>query len=373
MTAPHELFASCAPGLEPLLEAELATLGALDPKKIDGGVAFRGHRGAIYRANLESGIATHVLLRIARFEAARFDQLERQVRGIEWGQYLKPGVPREIRVTARKSRLHHTGAIAERVEREISRQLGDPPKGDGAVPIGLRFVHDRVLMSIDTSGAPLHRRGYRVRSGPAPLREDLAHALILASGWDRDTALIDPLCGTGTIAIEAAGLARRMAPGRLRGFAFERTPLLHEPTWSKVRAASEARVLPEAPALISGFDRDAAAVSSSRKNAEKAGVSPSFQRAVISELPVGAQPAAGALVTNPPYGRRLGGETDLAPLYRSLGRYAAALPDTWKLALMCTDRRLGLRVDSGLSTAFVTDAGGIKVRALCRAAPAEPA
>ena len=123
MTAPFELFASCSPGLEPLLEAELSELGALQPKATAGGVRFRGHRRLIYRVNLESGLATHVRLRVARFTARYFDTLEQHLAGIDWTRYLAPGVARKYRVTARKSRLHHTGAIEERADAAITCAL----------------------------------------------------------------------------------------------------------------------------------------------------------------------------------------------------------------------------------------------------------
>ena len=364
MSAPHELFASCAPGLEPLLEAELGALGALDLDRTPGGVRFRGHRRVIYRVNLESGLATHVLVRVASFVARRFDTLEEQLGKIAWERYLTPGVPRRYRVVAKKSRLVHTGAIAERAANAIAKRLRDEATTDDAgVPVHLRFFRDRVQVSVDTSGAPLHRRGYRLDGGPAPLREDLARALVFASGWSTSTPLVDPLCGTGTIPIEAAFFAQQIAPGHLRSFSFEQTPLLDAPTWAEVREASSTAAR-EGPTIL-GRDRDPRAIAASRANAARAGVAARFEEASLS-APLEIDAEGGAIVTHPPFGLRMGGKRDLAPLYRALG---AMVPDGWRFALLSADRKLGLRSGRDLRTAFLTDAGGVKVRALVSRSP----
>lgn len=367
VSAPASIFASCLPGLEALLARELEGLGALEPRPVAGGVAFRGHRRVVYRSNLESGLATHVLLRVASFRAARFEELERELDAIAWERWLVPGAPRAVRASAHKSRLHHTGALAERATRAIARRLGDEAgEADGAVPILLRLSRDQVTVSIDTSGAPLHRRGYRVRTTAAPLREDLARALVVASGWDPSTPLVDPVCGSGTIAIEAAGLARGLPPGRLRAFAFERTALHDEAAWREVREAALSRALERAPAPILASDRDAAAIEAARENAARAGVEGdvSFAVSPISALDLSAVGGrAGSLVLNPPYGHRLGEADRLPPLYRAIGRRAAEL-EGWRVAILTSERRLGMLVSKALRTAFVTKSGGLSVRAL---------
>lgn len=368
MTAPLPLFASCAPGLEAMLAAELADLGALDPRAVPGGVRFSGHRAVVYRASLESGLASHVLARVGSFHAARFDRLAGALERLPWEGFLTPGVPRAFRVTAKKSRLHHTEAVAERAARAIARRLGDTcadPSRRG-VPVLLRLERDRVQASVDTSGEPLHRRGYRTHTSKAPLREDLARALILASGWDPATPFVDPFCGSGTLPIEAAYLARRLAPGRRRGFAFERMALFHAATWRRVREQAEARELARAPAPILGGDRDAGVLSAAAHNAERAAVRADvrLEHAPVSELPLEALAAepAGALVTNPPYGHRLSRDRDLAPLYRALGRRVAALPPGWRLAIACRDRRLARAVAPDLRAALAVLAGGLRIR-----------
>ncbi len=370
MTAPLSLFASCAPGLEPLLASELAALGALSPRVVPGGVAMQGHRRLVYRVNLESGLASHVLVRVGAVEAERFDTLTRALGTLPWERFLLPGVGRAVRAAASKSRLHHSGALEERALRAIADRLGDglaDPDPEG-VPIALRMVRDRATLSVDTSGVPLHRRGYRLAVSAAPLREDLARALLVASGWDATTPLVDPFCGAGTLAIEGIALARRLAPGRQRTFAFERTPLMHEPTWTDVRAQAEAAARGRAPAPVLASDRDPAALEATHANAARAGVADDLAACVatVSELdlaPVADAPT-GLLVANPPYGHRLGNADALAPLYRTLGRRARELPPGWTVAVVTSERRLGMLVSPRLRAAFLTDSGGLRVRAL---------
>lgn len=365
MAAPFSLFVSCAPGLEPFLQDELAQLGALDPEVRPGGVVARGHRRVVYRINLQSGLASHVLLRVGTFVATGWSAFEREMSELPWARFLAPGVPRTFRVTARKSRLSHTGAIAERAARILARCLHDDriePEPEG-VPVQIRMDYDRAIVSIDTSGAPLHRRGYRLATGKAPLREDLARALVLASGWDRESPLVDPFCGAGTIGIEAALFAREMPVGGQRSFAFERTPLLDRADWEAVRAEARSATRSASPRIVLA-DRDASVLEAARENAERAGVVDAieFVHARVSELDFGAERAS--IVTNPPYGERLSAHKELAPLYRALGRRARELPAGSILALMTSDRRVALRASSKLRTAFLTRSGGLRVRAL---------
>src|SRR5690606_28050076 len=188
-------------------------------------------------------------------------------------RFLTPGVARDFRVTAHKSRLIHTGAIAERAARAIAARLGDGLVEivESGVPVHIRMDHDRALTSIDTSGPPLHRRGYRLATGKAPLREDLARALVIASGWDRASLLIDPFCGAGTIGIEAALLSRGIAPGIRRSFAFERTALFDAADWKAVRERASSHEKRSCPRILLG-DRDLSVLGAARDNAERAGV-----------------------------------------------------------------------------------------------------
>lgn len=366
MAAPFDLFVSCAPGLEPLLLTELRAISAIAPQVVRGGVRASGHRRVVYRANLECGVAAHVLVRVGAVVATRWDELERRVVALPWERFLAPNVARNVRATAAKSRLIHTEGIAERTARSIAVRLGDSlvASDPDGVPVQVRMDHDRAIVSIDTSGEPLHRRGYRLQTSKAPVREDIARALVIASGWDRESTLVDPFCGAGTLAIEAALHARHRVLER--SFALERTPMFDARDFDAVRAAARERALPRAPGRILASDRDADAIAATTANAERAGVRDDLEivRASVSELELGDVGSRAVIVANPPYGQRLGDRDELVPLYRALGRRAAALPSGSRVAILTSERELGMRVLPGLRTAFVTKSGGLTVRAL---------
>ncbi|MDQ6830636.1 MAG: THUMP domain-containing protein, partial [Gemmatimonadota bacterium] len=248
-----DLFAITAPGLEPLAAGELHALGIADAKAEAGGVSFGGGLPEVYRANLWLRTATRVVARAAEFGARAFYELEKGAKQVAWERWLGGGRPVQIRVTCRKSKLYHSDAVAERVANAIAsratkageitaRSGGADGEDDDAVQdradaqlVIVRMLHDRCTISIDTSGALLHRRGYRLATAKAPLRETLAAAALFASAWDPTGPLIDPLCGAGTIAIEAALLARHMAPGAQRNFAFMAWPSFDATAWTKIR------------------------------------------------------------------------------------------------------------------------------------------
>ncbi|MBI4770121.1 MAG: hypothetical protein HY784_06840 [Chloroflexi bacterium] len=249
MTSPTprlDLFAACPPGLEAVAAAEFFALGFQPAHPVPGGVELRGTLAHLYRANLCSRVAGRILLRLGEFHATAFDELRRKAAQLPWEAFLRPGGLLAFNVSAHKSRLIHTGAIEQRLAEAIGERLGQPSPADRAGQLILaRLDHDACTLSVDTSGAPLHRRGYRLATAKAPLRETLAAAILLGSGYPgpgqppiatiggcppaRESApgpgpLVDPFCGAGTIAIEAALLARRIAPGLRRSFAFESFP-----------------------------------------------------------------------------------------------------------------------------------------------------
>jgi putative N6-adenine-specific DNA methylase len=274
--------------------------------------------------------------------------------------------------------------VAERVRTAIEQRLGgavrapdkaaaeaEPDAGEedstaaGALQVQVRLVDDRCTLSIDAGGAPLHRRGYRLATGKAPLREDLARALLLLSGWDRATPLVDPFCGSGTILIEADLLARRIPPGAARAFAFERAPAFDAASWQAARTAALAAAAPPAaaPPLL-GSDRDPGAIEAARSNAARAGAG----HIQLVQAPLGGAPAfaappgpAGALVTNPPWGQRTGRDRTLLALYQSLGTRARSLPPAWRVALAVADPQLAAATGLPVESRLMTDAGGVKV------------
>lgn len=343
------LFAVCAPGLEPVLERELAGLG-LTGRAVPGGVELPAT--ALARVNLWSRVASRVLLRLGQVTATAFPELVRKAKTLPWGAVVPKGARVAFRVTCRKSRLYHSDAVAERLfaalqEAVPSAVLAEAADEDAEPTVQLfvaRFDHDVCTVSADTSGALLHQRGYRLAPGKAPLRETLAAAMLLA-GRVRGP-MLDPMCGSGTLAIEAALLALGRAPGVARRFAFERWPKHDAAALRALR--EEGKGLPELPVRIEASDRDPSQLAAARENAGRAGVRIEITQRDLRELPRGDSP----LVTNPPYGVRVGESQELRAIWRTLhdsGRRVLALsPDERPAGLafrkLLTTQNGGLRV-----------------------------
>jgi putative N6-adenine-specific DNA methylase len=208
----------------------------------------------------------------------------------------------------------------------------------------------------------LHRRGYRQQLAKAPLRETLAAAVLIGAGWDGATPLSDPMCGSGTIPIEAAMIARRMPPGRSRDFAFLRWPGVDEKLWAKLIAEARSVELPKAPVAIEGFDRDAGAIEAARANAERAGVAADVELAVRPVSALSEAMGPGLVASNPPYGVRVGESERLRNLYAQLGNVLRRRRAGWRLALLSADRQLERQTGLALSPVLTTKNGGIPVR-----------
>jgi putative N6-adenine-specific DNA methylase len=369
MTGTYALFAACLPGLEPLLTAELTAMGAT-PETTAGGASFSGDLSMLFTACRRLGTASHVVVRAAGFACRALGELERKAAFLPWPSLLRPDVPVRVRAVCKRSRIWHSGAAEERIENAIAKALGKRPPFAApdvldTAQVAVRIIDDHVAISLDATTTPLHRRGWRLASAKAPLREDLAHALLLASGWRPGTALLDPFCGAGTIAIEAACLANGLAPGRLRPPPTRHLALWNEDVWQDVVRRDEATVVDVTH--ISASDRDAGAIEDARGNAERAGVAAmiDFRCCAISAhpwltAPEGAPPA-GVIATNPPFGVRVAGGDGLAALYQTLGHRAGKLGDAWRLALLAHDPRLARRVGRPLRSAFSTRTGGLSV------------
>ena len=247
-------------------------------------------------------------------------------------------------------------------------------EGAGAQLVVVRFYRDECTISVDSSGALLHRRGYRLASAKAPLRETLAAAMLLGAGWTGETPLVDPLCGAGTIPIEAALIARRIAPGRARAergeLAIAGWPELPAGEIERQVAAARGNELASARVSIVGSDRDPGAIEAATANAERAGVSADVrfvQRVLSSAEPVGEEP--GLLVANPPYGVRLSEGADVRNIYAQLGKVAHFSVPGWRVGVLSPDRALDSQTRLPLREAFATTNGGIRVRYLTAASP----
>lgn len=374
------IFAITAPGVEALCAAELRALG-ISAAPEPGGVAWEGGLDDVHRANLWLRTASRVVVRISTFRARSFIELERHAKRIPWENWVTRGRRVRVRVTSKKSKLYHEGAIAERILNFIDDRVGgigaaEAAKGaeDEELETGdeqlfiVRVVRDEFTISADTSGALLHFRGYRQALARAPLRETLAAAMLLGAGWKGDAPLVDPMCGSGTIAIEGALMARRIAPALAtsdrapRRFAFTAWPGHDAEGWT--RAVDEAReaILPASLVPILGSDRDAGAIEAARANAERAGVSAdtSFDVRPVSAIEPPEGP--GLLIANPPYGVRVGESDALRSLYAAVGKTARAKAPGWTLALLTADRKLEGQVGVRFDERFRTSNGGIPVR-----------
>ncbi len=355
-----KLFAVAQPGLEEVTNGELKELG-IDGKVVPGGVEFEGGLREVYLTNLWLRSASRVLVRLCTFRAKHFGELVRKASKCPWKGFLTRELPIKIRATSRHSKLYHTKAIEERVLKAIGQALGFTPPlttyEDEGTSVIVRFENDVCTISINSSGALLHKRGYRVKDVEAPLRENLAAAMVLISGWRGEVPFIDPFCGSGTIPIEAALIAANIPPGIKREFAFMKWENFDRGLWEALKEEALGRVR-KVNVPILGFDIDPIAVDSAIENSKAAGVDRlvefknlsfphlSFERAVI--------------VTNPPYGKRLSYKnTEL--IYRQLGNWVRRSCREYSLYFLSPDRNLAREVspDSEMVTYF--DNGGIKV------------
>lgn len=378
--ATRACWAVVAPGLEALASAELRALGLRPGDAAAGGVPFTATDAGLFAANLWLRTASRVIVRAAEFKATAFHELERLARGVPWELYVASGASVRLRVTCSKSRLYHSDGVAQRVAGAIAKRVpgvtiagssrtagadddaaGDPA-GEPAHLFLVRFAHDVCTISADSSGELLHRRGYRLATAKAPLRETLAAGALMAMAWEGQGPLMDPMCGAGTIPIEAALLARRIAPGLARTFACERWPLAPVAEFGALRVAARAESLPRARVPILASDRDAGAIVAARANAERAGVlgDIDFRRCALSA--VQPPPGPGLLLTNPPYGARVGDRNALRNLYAQLGKVARGSCEGWTLAFLSADRALEAQVKLPLAEALRFRNGGIAVR-----------
>ncbi len=355
-----ELFAVSQPGLEEVTAQELKELG-VEGKVVPGGVEFEGDLREVYLTNLWLRSANRVLLRLCRFKAKHFAELVRKAAKCSWEDYITEKLPIKVRATSKRSKLYHTKAIEERVLRAIKERLGFEPKTakyeDEGTSVIVRFENDICTISVNTSGAPLHKRGYRVCEVEAPLRENLAAAMVLISGWRGEVPLIDPFCGSGTIPIEASLIAGNVPPGRNRKFAFMEWRNFDENLWRELLKEADGK-RKEVTVPILGFDIDPQAVKCSIKNSEKAGVSEFVQFKNLSFPEIYYEKAV--IVTNPPYGVRLP-ERQIEALYSRLSDWAARHFKEVEIYFLSPNRRLAKKVGETVELLTHFSNGGITV------------
>ncbi len=416
-------FTVTAPGIESITALELARLRLIPAESLPAvkdaenqpsapaaapfqpstfnDLHFKGGLEALYRANLHLRTASRILVRLGMpFMARSFAELVEKASRLPWERFLTPGQPVALRVTCHKSKLYHSEAVAERLLTSIEARLGKPSvrvrsattdetddsplltgEGAGEAPrsgvrenppqlILARLAADKCTVSVDSSGALLHRRGYRLATAKAPLRETLAAAMLLASGWDAQSPLLDPFCGSGTIPIEAALLALDIPPGMKRRFAFMDWPNFDESLWKSLCSEFHLSSL-ISPPLILASDRDAGAVRLAQENARRAGVHHliQFETQAVSALypPRSARSSTagkppGWIVTNPPYGVRVSEGKDLRNLYAQFGNVLRSKCPDWRAAILSSDEFLlghtGLKLEPSLSFSN----GGLRVK-----------
>jgi 23S rRNA (guanine2445-N2)-methyltransferase len=345
-------FATCGRGIESLLADELRALRAEDIQPGRGGVHFAGDQALLYQANLWLRTAIRVLQPILESTVESPDELYAAVRGLDWSRYLTPDHTLAVDCNVRDSKITHSKYAALRVKDAICDQFierqGRRPSVDVEEPMvkfNLHIYRDVAVLSLDSSGESLHKRGYRPILTRAPLNEALAAAIILLTGWKGEVPLVDPLCGSGTLPIEAAWLALHRPPGLTRRrFGFQGWLDFDVALWAELRDEARRQVLKRLPAPILGSDARRDAIEFSISNARAAGIG-HLLKFTIQELRTFQPPEGppGILVCNPPYGERIGEEKELRSLYRAIGALIQRCPG-WTGFVFTGNQRLAREI-----------------------------
>ncbi len=365
------LFATVPLGAEELAAGELAALEARDITPVRGGVAFRGERALLYRALLCLRTVSRVLLQVGSFSCQGPAELYDGVRALPWPELLTPDMTLAVDCNLRDAALTHGHFAALKAKDAIVDRLRDDcgrrPSVDTKAPdlrVNLHLVGSECTVSLDASGVPLDRRGWRQDRTAAPLRETLAAAVMLFSGWDGSVPLLDPMCGAGTLLLEGAAIALRRPAGAGRSFGLERWRDFDARLWGKVLREVTALARDQLEVPILGRDRDPAALAACRNNARRAGLehAVSWERGVFEDtIPPGP---AGIMVLNPPYGVRLGEKETLVPLYRRIGDLCKERFGGWTLWLLVGDRELAKAIGLRPSQRHMLFNGPIECRLL---------
>lgn len=326
----------CCPtlfGLEGIAADELRFEGKLtDVRAENGRVLFSGGMDTLAWANLNLRCAERVLIRLAAFPAKTFDQLFEGARALPWEEWLPLDAAFPVKGHALESALHSIPDCQKIVKKAVVSRLSSAygaswfEETGAKLQIQFSIMHDTAEIFLDTSGAGLHKRGYRANANAAPLRETLAAAMVKLARFRGREPLLDPFCGSGTIPIEAAMIAQRRAPGLTRSFDAEKWPCIPAEVWSQARAAALARILPDADTDIFGSDIDPACVALSQENARKAGVERLVRFEQADAARIDYNQHSGLLFANPPYGERLLDAEQAREIYAKLGKTAAKSP-----------------------------------------------
>lgn len=338
-----ELIATATFGLEAVVKREIQTLGYKVLKSEDGKITYLGDERAIVKSNLWLRSADRVLLKMAEFQAKEFEELFQQTKAIPWEELIPIDGKFTITGTSVKSKLHSVPACQSIVKKAIVDRLREYYCVDhfeetgAAYTVKITLLKDRVTLTVDTSGPGLHKRGYRVCDVAAPIKETLAAAMVQLSFWREGRLLVDPCCGSGTIPIEAAMIGRNIAPGLNRTFAAEGWELVPAALWKEERKRAFEAVNYDTDLRIFAFDIDSRAIEAAEENAIEAGVDDCivFKRMNMSKLE--AKETGGIIITNPPYGERIGEAQQIENIYKKYRNFFAENP-SWSLFLVTTDK-----------------------------------
>lgn len=345
-------FATCAPGLEPLLHEELRGLRLSKVERQVGGCYFEGDEAQIWQANMGLRTAVRVLVRLSRFQATDADALYEGVAAQDWSRFLQPTGSLRVDAKIKQSKLDHSQFVEQRVKDAVVDQFqakfGVRPTVDKDEPdlrIGIHLFQDRVTLQVDSSGHSLHRRGYRQAQGLAPLAETLAAAILLSSQWNRRAPVLDPFMGSGTILVEAAMLASGAAPALYRPrFGFENWEGHDAEGFERFRQKLEAARQPLGKLRLVGRDLDPERLDDTRENLAAAGFDPdsaNFDLGCGDALDFPFKPGWNALLaTNPPYGQRVGDVAELVPVFRDLGKLLRRTAGGYEVSLLSGDPAL---------------------------------
>lgn len=362
-TDSFEIFLMATPGLEEPLCSEAKAADFAGAAIVPGGVTVLGGWREVWRANLLLRGAGRVVARIGSFPAAHLAQLDKRARKLSWGKVLRGDMPFRVEATCSASRIYHSGAAAERVERAIREELGAHVSADADVCIRVRIDNDICTIGVDTSGEPLHKRGHKEAVAKAPMRETMAAMLLARCGFDGGEPVLDPMCGSGTFIIEAAEIAMRLAPGRSRSFAFEQLATFDAAAWSAMRDQASGRTAPTVH-RFHGSDRDAGAIRMSLANAARAGVSvaTSFVQRSVEDL-IAPEGPAGLVIVNPPYGARIGDKRGLHAVHMALGQRLKTRFRGWRVGLVTSESSLAKATGLPLAaTGAPISHGGLRIR-----------
>jgi putative N6-adenine-specific DNA methylase len=343
----RRFFAPCPRGLEGVLEQELHDLGVPATSKTDGGIGFTAPWSTMYWVNLKSHIASRVLWEVGHSPYQTEDDVYRAAYALPWPDWFTPSQTIKVKVSARRCPLPSLDFLTLRIKDALCDKFvamrQRRPSVDTERPhikVDAFLDQSTITFYVDTSGEPLFKRGYRIASVEAPLKENLAAGLLRLAGWTPNDVLLDPMCGGGTITLEAALMARRIPPGMARHFAFERLLIHDDKLWGRLREAALAKRLPALPAAIYASDHDPAMVKVAQRAFQGAGVVVDVRVKQSDILDLEAPAGQGVMVINPPYGVRLSDSDELALLYPKLGDWLKQRFAGWRAYVLTGDARV---------------------------------